>query len=152
MLDKDPNFDFLNLFQGRPDPPLCNDLISSIYPILTEQTDYSPNPYKTLLFKKKQTIYYDIIHNAETSINEEAYISNNKSTMLGRKKNNDNRESSHNKFSSDNIINKVKTHIFNKYIISLIEKNSLDKNDPVILKKVPTKFNEKLKKDEKKTS
>ena len=86
MSNKEPNFDYLNLYQGRPLPPLCNDLFSSIKPILTEQTDYSPNPYKIYLFKKQQNFPYDIIHNAETSINEDSYFSNNKSSKLGRKK------------------------------------------------------------------
>ena len=86
MFNKEPNFDYLNLYQERPLPPLSNDLFSSIKPILTEQTDYSPNPYKSLL-KNQQNFLYDIIHNAETSINEDSYFSNNKSSKLGRKKN-----------------------------------------------------------------
>ena len=86
MLNKEPNFDYLNLYQGKPLPPLYNDLFSSIDQILIEQTDYSPNPYKIYLFKKQQNFHYDIIHNAETNINEDSYFSNNKSSKLGRKK------------------------------------------------------------------
>ena len=36
MFNKEPNFDYLNLYQERPLPPLSNDLFSSIKPILTE--------------------------------------------------------------------------------------------------------------------
>lgn len=144
MFNKEPNFDYLNLYQERPLPPLSNDLFSSIKPILTEQTDYSPNPYKIYLFKKQQNFPYDIIHNAETSINEDSYFSNNKSSKLGRKKKGDNREALHDKSKRDNIKNKIKTRIFNHYIISLIEKNSLDE---INIQKLPTEFNAQLKKE-----
>ena len=143
MFNKEPNFDYLNWYQGRPLPPLCNDLFSSIGQILIEQTDYSPNPYKSLL-KNQQNFLYDIIHNAETSINEDSYFSNNKSSKLGRKKKGDNREALHDKSKRDNIMNKIKTRIFNHYIISLIEKNSLDE---INIQKLPTEFNAQLKKE-----
>ena len=104
MFNKEPNFDYLNLYQERPLPPLSDDLFSSIKPILTEQTDYSPNPYKMYLFKKQQNFPYDIIHNAETSINEDSYFSNNKSSKLGRKKKGDNRDALHDKSKRDNIM------------------------------------------------
>ena len=41
-------------------------------------------------------------------------------------------------------MNKIKTHIFNHYIISLIEKNSLDE---INIQKLPTEFNAQLKKE-----
>ena len=41
-------------------------------------------------------------------------------------------------------MNKIKTRIFNHYIISLIEKNSLDE---INIQKLPTEFNAQLKKE-----
>jgi len=41
-------------------------------------------------------------------------------------------------------MNKIKTHIFNHYILSLIEKNSLDE---INIQKLPTEFNAQLKKE-----
>ena len=41
-------------------------------------------------------------------------------------------------------MNKIKTRIFNNYIISLIEKNSLDE---INIQKLPTEFNAQLKKE-----
>ena len=64
-----------------------------------------------------------------------------KSSFLGRKKKNDTTERKHNKYSEDNIIVKIKRHIINHYIISLIEKNSSKKRKGLIkLKKLPGKF------------
>ena len=60
------------------------------------------------------------------------------------KKKGDNREALHDKSKRDNIKNKIKTRIFNHYIISLIEKNSLDE---IKIQKLPTEFNAQLKKE-----
>lgn len=60
------------------------------------------------------------------------------------KKKGDNRDALHDKSKRDNIMNKIKTRIFNHYIISLIEKNSLDE---INIQKLPTEFNAQLKKE-----
>ena len=54
----------------------------------------------------------------------------------GRISKNDNKKGKHNKFSGDNIINKIKVHVFN-YLRDIIRKNSPEQID---LKKIGNKF------------
>ena len=56
---------------------------------------------------------------------------------LGRKKQESGEIGQHNKSSKDNIINKIKTSIFNDYIRNIVKENSLKKD--IDLKKLPTK-------------
>ena len=59
----------------------------------------------------------------------------------GRISYNENKEGKHNKFSGDNIINKIKVHVFN-YLRDIIKKNS---NEQIDLKKIGNKFSADLK-------
>lgn len=64
-----------------------------------------------------------------------------KSSAHGRKKKNDQTKREHDKFSPDNIINKIKTVIFNDYIITIIKINSIDeKTHQISLKKLKRTF------------
>ena len=57
MFNKEPNFDYLNLYQERPLPPLSNDLFSSIKPILTEQTDNTALTHIKYIYLKSNKIF-----------------------------------------------------------------------------------------------
>ena len=56
----------------------------------------------------------------------------------GRKKKNDTTEGQHNKYSEDNIINKLKGEFFNNFIRDFIQKHS--ENNKIYLKKLPREF------------
>ena len=63
-----------------------------------------------------------------------------KTNKRGRKKKTDKNRRKHDENSPNNIITKIKTHIINTYILSLVKKNSLNRNKKINLKKLPTKY------------
>ena len=82
--------------------------------------------------------------NKKNTKRKKLYIESNnpkKSEKRGRRTKYDNKEGKHNKFSGDNIINKIKVHVFN-YLRDIIKKNS---NNNIDLKKIGNKFSADLK-------
>ena len=75
-----------------------------------------------------------------TKEGENIESSEKKTNKRGRKKKTDKTQRKHNKNTPNNIITKIKTHIINTYIISLVEKNSLNRNKKIVLKKLSHKY------------
>lgn len=75
-----------------------------------------------------------------TKEGENIESSEKKTNKRGRKKKTDKTKRKHNKNTPNNIITKIKTHIINTYIISLVEKNSLNRNKKIVLKKLSNKY------------
>ena len=75
-----------------------------------------------------------------TKEGENIESSEKKTNKRGRKKKTDKTQRKHNKNTPNNIITKIKTHIINTYIISLVEKNSLNRNKKIVLKKLSNKY------------
>jgi hypothetical protein len=83
----------------------------------------------------------DSLDDEDTQKNGENIESSEKKTnKRGRKKKTDKTQRKHNKNTPNNIITKIKTHIINTYIISLVEKNSLNRNKKIVLKKLSNKY------------
>lgn len=83
----------------------------------------------------------DSLGDEDTQKNGENIESSEKKTnKRGRKKKTDKTQRKHNKNTPNNIITKIKTHIINTYIISLVEKNSLNRNKKIVLKKLSNKY------------
>ena len=75
-----------------------------------------------------------------TKEGENIESSEKKTNKRGRKKKTDKTQRKHNENTPNNIITKIKTHIINTYIISLVEKNSLNRNKKIVLKKLSNKY------------
>ncbi len=75
-----------------------------------------------------------------TKEGENIESSEKKTNKRGRKKKTDKTKRKHNKNTPNNIITKIKTHIINTYIISLVKKNSLNRNKKIVLKKLSNKY------------
>ena len=83
----------------------------------------------------------DSLGDEDTQKNGENIESSEKKTnKRGRKKKTDKTQRKHNKNTPNNIITKIKTHIINTYIISLVKKNSLNRNKKIVLKKLSHKY------------
>ena len=90
--------------------------------------------------KKRKNIFYTKRVPKVKKLYKKSHIVK-KLEKRGRISKNDNKEGKHNKFSGDNIINKIKVHVFN-YLRDIIKKNSYEQID---LKKIGNKFSADLK-------
>ena len=100
-------------------------------------------------------LFINLASNFDNSIKEKEKIfiskkipHNNNIKLFGRKRKNENSKSKHDKFSEDNIINKIKTNFF-AFLINIINMNLLFKSYEI--KKLRTKFIANLKKNENET-
>ena len=101
----------------------------------TNEKEKETEKPKFLLNKKKKDIFYTKILPKKKKLFIQ--INNfNQPEKRGRISKNDNKKGKHNKFSGDNIINKIKVHVFN-YLRDIIRKNSPEQID---LKKIGNKF------------
>ena len=91
--------------------------------------------------KRKKEKIYEINKCPSQSTNNESFS---KKSSRGRKKKIENIKGKHTKFTSDNIMRKIKCHFFN-YINDSLNKNLIDKNQ--IFFKLNNFVNENLKKD-----
>ena len=105
-----------------------------------KSTNEKEKPKHIFLNKKRKDIFYT---KRIPKIKKLYKESNNvkKLEKRGRISYNENKEGKHNKFSGDNIINKIKVHVFN-YLRDIIKKNS---NEQIDLKKIGNKFSADLK-------
>lgn len=99
------------------------------------------NLYET---NETQEIYEKMDGN---SVQDEKSKENKNSSLIGKKRNNsENSGKYHNKYTSDNIVKKIKIHIFEKMLNFL--KNILPNKMKKLIKKPDAKYIERLKKDE----
>ena len=98
-----------------------------------KSTNEDEKPKKSFLNKKRKKIFYTKKEPKEHKLNTP--LQEKKSEKRGRKKDGDT-EGTHNKFSEDNIINKIKVYLFN-YIRDITKKNS---NEEIDFKKIGNKF------------
>ena len=102
-----------------------------------KSTNEEESTKKNFLNKKRKKIFYTKKEQKENKLNEINTPSIEKKTeKRGRKSKDDDKEGKHNKFSEDNIINKIKVYLF-YFIRDIINKNS---NGEIDLKKIGNKF------------
>ena len=98
-----------------------------------KSTNEEESNKKNFLNKKRKKIFYTRKEQKENKLNKINTPSVEKKTeKRGRKSKDDDKEGKHNKFSEDNIINKIKVYLF-YFIRDIINKNS---NGEIDLKKI----------------
>ena len=136
-------------------PEITNSINKGIIYDLTKEEKEEiniNNPEKKFLNKKRKLedeIVNKIFDIKKLTKEEKLLEKNSKlikinSHKYGRKKKSDKNNGKHNKSSGDNIINKIKGHFINHFIIDIIKKNSI--NEIIYLKKIPNEFIENLSK------
>ena len=102
-----------------------------------KSTNEEESTKKNFLNKKRKKIFYTRKEQKENKLNKINTPSVEKKTeKRGRKSKDDDKKGKHNKFSEDNIINKIKVYLF-YFIRDIINKNS---NGEIDLKKIGNKF------------
>ena len=129
-----------NTFDIKKDPSL-EAIIKADNRDYSNYSDKSTNEEestkKNFLNKKRKKIFYTKKEQKENKLNKINTPSVEKKTeKRGRKSKDDDKEGKHNKFSGDNIINKIKVYLF-YFIRDIINKNS---NGEIDLKKIGNKF------------
>ena len=99
-----------------------------------KSTNEEESPKKSFLNKKRKNIFFTKKVPKADKLNNNSQEK--KLEKRGRKSQFDTKEGKHNKLSDDNIINKIKVHLF-YYIRDIIKQNS---NEQIDLKKIGNKF------------